>query len=475
MYIALVFIGFFAMFATTDWKRGIYLTVLTAFLQDPLRKVLPGQPPVCIVFAAIVFAATTIGAFASNAGLDPARITGWRRHLRGPFWLFGFLVIIQSGNSLVRFENIGVTALGLLNYSLPLIALMTSYSFFAYGGQVATTRLLQFYTICCGAALFTVYLEWQGFQSALFGEVGEGVLVHFGDLAANGNTGTFRASEIAAWHSAMAACVVTILLTARRITAARVAVLAVLVTGCLVIGSLTGRRKMVVMVMIFGLSYVGIQVLLLRRTRLAVLLVTAFGVLLYAWQVTSLDADRLDVASRTGEYERYVRRNQTAFGEIPTRAVDLGLTPVLWAYNWFGWTGGGVGIGTQGVQHIADLGDHVGAAEGGLGRITLELGFPGLLAVGLLVYATSRHIWGVLLVAEQHSPAMTRLACGLTSILIANAASFSVATQAYGDSFIMILLGMILAALLAIPAMILKTGVAEVRILQTVQPAVEVN
>jgi hypothetical protein len=46
------------------------------------------------------------------------------------------------------------------------------------------------------------------------------------------------------------------------------------------------------------------------------------------------------------------------------------------------------------------------------------------------------------------------LACGLVALLVANAASFSVAAQAYGDLFILLFLGVCFGALLAIPTMV---------------------
>ena len=71
---------------------------------------------------------------------------------------------------------------------------------------------------------------------------------------------------------------------------------------------------------------------------------------------------------------------KTAFGDAPERFVEIGIAPIMWAYDRFGLFGAGLGVGTQGTQYFggdAEIG--AGAAEGGLGKITLELGIPGLL------------------------------------------------------------------------------------------------
>jgi hypothetical protein len=49
---------------------------------------------------------------------------------------------------------------------------------------------------------------------------------------------------------------------------------------------------------------------------------------------------------------------------------------------------------------------------------------------------------------------MGRLSIGLFSFLVANVAGFSVATQAYGDLFVLLVLSWMLGFLLAVPALV---------------------
>ena len=95
-----------------------------------------------------------------------------------------------------------------------------------------------------------------------------------------------------------------------------------------------------------------------------------------------------------------------------------------------------------------------GAAEGGLGKITLELGIPGLFVVGWLAISVFNHLWRIMRTASRISPRVARLSYALFSFLVANVAAFSVATQAYGDLFILLILSWTLGFLFAVPALL---------------------
>jgi hypothetical protein len=74
----------------------------------------------------------------------------------------------------------------------------------------------------------------------------------------------------------------------------------------------------------------------------------------------------------------------------------------------------------------------------------------------------SRHFWRIMKAATEVSPQIARLSYGLVSFIVANAAAFSVATQAFGDVFILLILGWVVGFLFAIPVLVQeKTGTAE--------------
>jgi hypothetical protein len=150
-------------------------------------------------------------------------------------------------------------------------------------------------------------------------------------------------------------------------------------------------------------------------------------------------------------YKNYVARTKSVFGDVPDRFTELGLAPIGWAYNKYGVLGAGLGAGSQGTAQFGATAQ--GAAEGGLGKIWLELGAPGFFAVIFLGWALVRHIWQVLNFVSRQSKRLSRISYGLVSFLIANLATFAVATQIYGDIFVLLMIGTALGALLAMPVL----------------------
>jgi len=151
-------------------------------------------------------------------------------------------------------------------------------------------------------------------------------------------------------------------------------------------------------------------------------------------------------------YQAYVERGKSVFGAIPQRFSELGLEPIGWAYQEYGLLGAGLGFGSQGTQHFGVA--MQGAAEGGLGKIWLELGAPGFVVIVWLGWAMMRRVWDILKLVSRQSVPLSRMAFGLTSFLVANIAAFAVATQVYGDIFILLLLGTTLGVLLAMPTLV---------------------
>jgi hypothetical protein len=132
----------------------------------------------------------------------------------------------------------------------------------------------------------------------------------------------------------------------------------------------------------------------------------------------------------------------------------LGVEPVAWAVENFGWFGAGLGTGSQGTNEIAEAHNiERWAAEGGLGKVAMELGVPGLFVGLWLLVALAKHLQRQLATLAKVSPQHARMAYGLIAFLVANAATFSVATQAYSDLFVLLILGWSLGFLLAMPVL----------------------
>jgi hypothetical protein len=372
-----------------------------------------------------------------------------------PFSLFVAIVVLQAFHSYSRFGSPMVTGIGLMAYLAPVFALVLSYQFAVRLGVRGMRRLYGIYAVLTAVWLGTVYLEYLGVDWAVLGEVGEGLVIYDMGTVLTAYSGLFRSSEIAAWHGATLACLAFMLLAGRRLSPPRL-VLAIAVVAFVVgLGVLTGRRKMLVEIAVFLLSYYALVAWFGRGQGRAALVMLAGAASIYLLVGGGLVLDRpenqMQVPLTTeSRYELYAKRGGTVAEDIPERFQKLGLAPVQWAINSFGVLGAGLGTGSQGTQHFTRTVDS-GAAEGGLGKVTMELGLPGLVVMVWLLAASIRYVWRLLATLSRASPAHARIAYGMVAFLIANAAVFSVATQAFGDVFVLLMLGWAAGFLLALP------------------------
>ena len=443
--------------AIAEWRLGLLLCLVMAILQDPLRKLTPGQPVYYVVFVGVVFAGMCLGALARGVPLSPNMIFRRYRHFAMPFSLFLSLIIVQACNSYIRFGNPMITLTGLLTYVMPLVSIVCAYQLVCRQGELRISQFIKWYIVCTALALTTVYLEYSGYNWPVLGSVGEKLIIYdaVAHLPLSSFAGLYRASEIAGWHAMTAASFVLLLMFSRGISFTRIlqalAVAAVLIG----LGLLTGRRKIVIEFAVFVSTYFILWVIFERGVgKIATIAFTGVAVIGYFWLAAGLREDSVPKGydREYSSYSRYVEHSENVFEAVPKRFVDLGIAPVMWAYDSFGLFGAGLGVGTQGTQHFG--GGGIGAAEGGLGKITLELGVPGLFVVGWIAILVFQSLWKNMVVASRHSRRMGRLSFGFFSFLVANIAGFSVATQAYGDIFILLILSWMLGFLLALPILV---------------------
>jgi hypothetical protein len=442
------------MLAFFDWRKGLFVTIAVAMLQDPLRKITPGQPTYFIVLVGAVFGALWLGAFLRGTPVNPNRIVGWKRNVGAPLVLFLFLMAVQSVNSYARFDNVMLPAIGMLSYLTPFLALTIGYQFAVRRGTERFLLWLRFYVVCVLVMLVSVYLQYAGFEWKTLGEVGEGVTIYDVGTVLTAHSGFFRASEIAAWHTATAACFLFLIGTEKRLTFWRTTAALLLIGFLAGVGLLTGRRKLLVEISIFLITYFFLIMLLRKNSKKFAVLFFLLGLTLYIGFVGAMSPDPSEQKYQMGRYQMYVERSKGVIEEIPERLNNLGLRPVLWAVNNFGVLGAGLGVGSQGTQHFGGGAQTFGgAAEGGLGKITTELGLPGLFLVIWFTAAMGRYALQILRAVSKRSARVSRLSYGLIAFLVANAAAFSVATQAYGDLFILIFLGLVSGFFMATPVL----------------------
>src|SRR5262249_35286425 len=127
------------------------------------------------------------------------------------------------------------------------------------------------------------------------------------------------------------------------------------------------------------------------RARLGILLVIV-ALVGFGWLASQLGSDD-EVGERSSEYSFYLERSTRAFGEAPERFVALGIEPIMWSYDNFGLIGAGLGTGTQGAQYFGRDSAIAMGAEGGFGKVAIELGIPGFFIVGWLAISVLNRFW----------------------------------------------------------------------------------
>ncbi|HSI54493.1 MAG: hypothetical protein ACAH21_09830 [Ramlibacter sp.] len=444
-----------------DWRKGMIICVVVGIAQDPLRKLAPGQPVYYVVLVGVIFGVAWLRAALMHVPLGPSVIHGWRQTLKVPFTLFVFLVLAQAMHSFLRYGSAYMAGIGLLVWLAPIPAVVLAYQYAMRRGLAGVRQWMLVY--CCVAllALSGVYFEYIGFNWRTLGEIGEGQIIYDVGTVLKAHSGFFRASEIAAWHTAAIACFVFMLSLGKRPTLIRVVFALSMIALLVGLGILTGRRKMLVEITIFLSTYLFLVAWLQRgmaRLAMVVLLVGFAGYIgIVGFVAPDLVQNSYSKRMTVDSAERmtgYAVRGQSVFADLPKRVNDVGFQPVVSAVEMFGWFGAGLGTGSQGTNDIAQAHNiDRWAAEGGLGKVAMELGVAGLAVAVWLLVALARHLQGQLVVIARMSPQHTRIAYGLVAFLIANGATFTVATQAYSDLFVLLILGWCLGFLLAMPAL----------------------
>ena len=461
--ILLMLVAFAALLAFTNWRWGLSLFLVAGLLQDPARKLVPGQPVYFVLLAGAVFGAAWLGAGLSRVRLGPSAMEGWRRYMGTPFALFVALVLLQAFHSYARFGSVQMTGIGLMVWLAPVFAVVLAYQFAVRRGLPALRRWMKLYVVLALLALSGVYLQYEGVEWPVLGEVGKGLTIYDVGTVLKAYSGFFRSSEIAAWHTATAAALLFILFTGRRLNFLRLLAALALIGVLVALGILTGRRKMLVEVVIFLSLYFFLVAWFQRGAHRFAVGLAVLGLAGWLAVVGFVDPDpgeRPDTANyqlAPGErYKGYAVRGSTVFQDAPERFSQLGVRPIAYIVERAGWMGAGVGSASQGVASDEAAALNRGAAEGGLGKITLELGVPGLLLVLWMVWALARYLRAALTVTVQLSRPHARVAFALVALLAAKVASFSVAAQAYSDVFILLLLGSFTGFVLAMPVMARK-------------------
>ncbi len=244
-----------------NWRHGLFLCVVAGFVQDPLRKITPGQPVVLVVFVAAVFAASIVGAFIRGQRLDGSQLVRWFPSLRNSMSCFAVLVVLQSIATLLRYHNLTLAGIGMLGYLSPLAAIIAFFQFNRAWSDAH--RWLRFYVAAAAVMSLTVFLQFLGFSPRIFESIGLDSVYGIGGRIAM-LCGIMRSSEVAAFHAGAAACLALTLACIARSRRAQI-LYASLVPLFLLAIVLGGRRKMLAQFTLYLLTFL----FLLVRSRRA--------------------------------------------------------------------------------------------------------------------------------------------------------------------------------------------------------------
>ena len=416
--------------------------VLIGFLQDPARKIAEGEPVAMSVMVALVFAAALTRQLFLQQKSIMEPFQKWSPSLVTPLQVYLLIIFLQMVHSILRYGSLQLTVLGLVFYLAPLFAIAIAYHSF---GQFKNTR--QFIAIFCIFSFLvalSVLLSFNGVQSEFLGEVGSGLIIYDQGTVLEAHSGLMRSSEIAGWHMGSGICLLIILIVSRysNYTLLFTALAILLMLAAIVV---TGRRKMLFQVVLFISLYLPFVRYYQGRLPIRYILLLSFLI-----PISWFAFNQLTVIQAESRFDLYLLRGSSVFGDATERFTSLGLGSVTWAINRFGILGGGIGVAAQGAQHLGGA-LAGGAAEGGVGKIVSELGVVAIFVLIWFIRAIAKHIHHCLRLLSQHSQEQLIMTVGVLTFLVANIPTFVVASQVYGDVFVLGILGLLAGSLFAIP------------------------
>lgn len=447
--ITIVFAAFLLLsmiIAMTDWRRGWLMAIVCGILQDPARKLTPGAPVVMTLSVILVYAVIL---FAASGTLQQHAREFSRRF--GAVYMAVIVVLLflmlAALRGLFTFGLAGwkAPALSLFVYCAPIPAVLVGYTWLQREENLY--KLFRFYAVITAVALIGTPLEYFEVKWRALGTVAltDYYIRHLPGIQIRLLSGFYRAPDVMGWHAAMITIIGMIMTL--RLQALRRAWFWVLITGWGILNCLlSGRRKAVYMVAVFTIIFLWRY---FRRMTLALIVTFAVTLGMIGWVIHKISVDEKSSV--------YARGTVTTRGEVFER-LEGGLIGTV---QQFGILGAGLGTATQGVQHVATK--TIGWQEGGLGKLAMELGVPGLLAVVLLAVMMFRMI--LMISAHPDVEGSSQLIrCALFAIIVANAVEFLVSAQAYSDAVLALMTAFFVGCMFA-------TGVLDERLAASEQPA----
>lgn len=415
--------------AFLDWRRGWLMAVMIGVIQDPIRKLTAGSPVALTMSIVAVYGMILL----ATAHRQQRELGDFSRRFGAMWAAFGaffFFLLLAALNGLMTFglSMYKAPLLSLFLYLAPLPAVMIGFSYL--DREELLFDFFRYYSAITSVALIGSLLEYLRFDWRVLGLVNsEGDYIrHLPGVQIRMISGFYRAPDIMGWHAATLTCIATAMVVRDGITPRAWRWMVAAGWGffhCMI----SGRRKAIYMVAVFAI------VLLWRYfRRLKTAQVTGFAMvgLVLALIVHNISSDQRSTAYAAGA--------ATTREEVAAR-LEGGIFETI---EQFGFLGAGLGTATQGVYHVLqDRSTSVnpldqsqitpgGWQEGGLGKLTIELGVPGLLAAVTLLFIALRTMLRI--TAYPDLPETSQIGrVALFALVIANIANFMASAQAYSD------------------------------------------
>lgn len=444
----LALLGLAVTVSLTDWRRGWILAVICGVVQDPVRKLTPGMPVALSLSVVVVY--MTILVAISERIQRGAREFGRRfPALTSRFGILFFFLLLAAANGLITF---GVSSwkaplLSLFIYLAPIPAVLLGFLYLEREDMLYA--FFRFYTLLTSAVLIGSLFEYLRFDWRALGMVlQEGDYIrHLPGIQIRMISGFYRAPDIMAWHAATMTSIAIGMIVRRGIGRNAWPWMAAAGWGffnCMI----SGRRKAIYYVAVFALALLWRYMSRLKPAQVAA--VAAAGLVLAGV------IHRMSSNEKTSVYAKGALTTQ----EEVTERLSGG---VLDTFEQFGIMGAGLGTATQGAHYlVADAqAGKLGWQEGGLGKLAVELGLPGLIAVALLAWVLVRVLLRITKVPDfPESSQLSRVI--LFALLVANVANFMASAQAYSDPVIVLITAFFAGCLFATTTLDERAGAAAV-------------
>jgi hypothetical protein len=439
-----IFLGAACAYALVDWRRAWLLVIACGVIQDPVRKLTPGAP-VYISFAVVALYASILFGARNEMRQHAADFARRFSSITSGIVIFVCLLIIAGVNGVVTygFDKWQAPMISFVTYIIPLIAALLGYTWFQR--EEMMMRFFRIYAGFTSVALIGTVLEYLRVHSRLLGLVSfEGDFIrHLPGIQIRMLSGIYRSPDVMAWHASMLT-VIGVAFALRAGVRRQLLIWSAVAGWGFINCMIGGRRKAIYFVLVFCVAFLWRY---LRRVQMAQIFAIIGLLVIVATVLNSLSS-----GEATSVYTR---------GAVATRG-ELGQRfegGVMQTFRENGYMGAGLGTATQGVHHL--LGKNaIGWQEGGLGKVAIEVGLPGLIALLIMVVMVGRML--LILTQIDDVPGSSQfIRVMLFALVMANVAGFVASAQAYTDAVLALTAGFLMGALFASAALDERLAAAE--------------